>query len=372
MKKVGRQVLFQATTENTPRNGEGTFLRLKDGRIMYLYTKFSGEKWFDHCNANIVAIYSDDEGETWGGERIIIGPNEIAQNHMCPNLVRADDGGIVLVYGEKHDTRRTTIPWCICSYDEGETWTQPVRCTSDEDGYYIKENDHMIKLSTGRIVLPINDHPLITKPDGSIGISSHGKLFFVASDDNGKTWFDLCEHISIPFPETSNTGLQETTVYELADGSLRAFSRTDLYCQYECSSTDQGKSWTTPKPNRFFSSPTAPMLVRDVGDMTVAVFNPIPMYTTRYFTPDGRPTTAHSGKNGWGRTTYVMAVSRDGGREFTELYWLEDDDKEAFCYPAIFDGGDYLLIAYYHANGSGIPLTSSKMIKVMKNELTGY
>jgi len=104
----------------------------------------------------------------------------------------------------------------------------------------------------------------------------------------------------------------------------------------------------------------------------VAVFNPIPMYTTRLFTPDGRPTTAHSGRNGWGRTTFVMAVSRDDGKTFSELYWLEDDDKEAFCYPAIFDGGDYMLVSYYHANGSGIPLTSSKMIKIMKDELTGF
>ena len=372
MKKVGRQVLFMATNETVSRNGEGTFLRLKDGRIMFAYSKFCDEKWYDHSCCNIVAIYSDDEGETWGNERILIGPNENAQNHMCPNLVRAADGSIVLVFGEKHNTRRTTIPWAISSYDEGETWTERVRCTSDEDGYYIKENDHMIKLASGRIIMPINDHPLTKKEDGTIAIGSHGKLFFVASDDHGKTWFDLCQPFDLPYPEVSNTGLQETTVYQLADGTLRAFSRTDLFCQYECTSTDEGRTWTSPKPNRLFSSPTAPMLVRTAGDITVAVFNPIPLYTTRLFTADGRPTSAHSGKNGWGRTTFVMAVSRDGGKAFSELYWLEDDDKEAFCYPAIFDGGDYLLIAYYHANGSGIPLTSAKMTKVMKSELTGY
>lgn len=56
-------------------------------------------------------------------------------------------------------------------------------------------------------------------------------------------------------------------------------------------------------------------------------------------------TTAHFGHNDRGRTTYVMAVSRDGG--------------------------DYLLITYYYANGTGIPLTSTKMIKVTKDELTG-
>ena len=371
MKKVGREVLFQATNENTPRNGEGTFLRLLDGRILYVYSKFQGDAWYDHCCACIVALYSSDEGETWGGERVLVGPREGAINHMCPNLVRMDDGGICLVYGEKSDKTRCSSPYCICSYDEGESWSDPVLCTSNSTGYYVKENDHMIKLSSGRILLPINHHPLEEK-DGAIRIGSHAKLFFVASDDNGKSWFDLCEEISIPFPETSNTGLQETTVCQQRDGTLRAFSRTDLLCQYECSSFDEGKTWTTPKPNRFFSSPDAPMLLRNVGDLIVAVFNPIPKYTTRLFTPDGRPTYANSGTNNWGRNTLVMAVSRDDGKTWPELYYLEDDRDNAFCYPAIFDGGDYMLISYYHSNGTGIPLTSAKKIKVALSELTGY
>ena len=38
MKKVGKEVLFLATKENNPRNGEGTFIRLRDGRIMFAYS----------------------------------------------------------------------------------------------------------------------------------------------------------------------------------------------------------------------------------------------------------------------------------------------------------------------------------------------
>ena len=65
MKKVGREVLFLKTNENNLRNGEGSFVRLDDGRIMFAYTQFLGKSREDHATAQIVAIYSSDEGETW-------------------------------------------------------------------------------------------------------------------------------------------------------------------------------------------------------------------------------------------------------------------------------------------------------------------
>ena len=48
---------------------------------------------------------------------------------------------------------------------------------------------------------------------------------------------------------------------------------------------------------------------------------------------------------------------------------IEDDPKNGYCYPTVFDGGDYLLVGYYHSNGSGVPLNSNKIVKVLKSEL---
>ena len=48
MKTVGKTVLTLPTGEGNPRNGEGTFIRLKDGRIMYTYTRYYGDDWHDH------------------------------------------------------------------------------------------------------------------------------------------------------------------------------------------------------------------------------------------------------------------------------------------------------------------------------------
>ena len=39
MKKIGREVLFLTAGEGNPRNGEGAFIRLSDGRILYAFTR---------------------------------------------------------------------------------------------------------------------------------------------------------------------------------------------------------------------------------------------------------------------------------------------------------------------------------------------
>ena len=72
MKNIGKEVLFLATKENNPRNGEGTFVRLSDGRIMFAYTEYYGVDWDDDAIAHICACFSSDEGETWSKPRVII------------------------------------------------------------------------------------------------------------------------------------------------------------------------------------------------------------------------------------------------------------------------------------------------------------
>ena len=98
---------------------------------------------------------------------------------------------------------------------------------------------------------------------------------------------------------------------------------------------------------------------KKVGKYTVAIFNPVPRI--RVF--------GELYKKGWGRTPYVCAVSLDGGLTFPKCFYLEDDLNESYCYPAIIEGDDYFLIAYYHSNGSGIPLNSLKILKIMYDEL---
>ena len=138
MKKIGHQTLFLTTSEHNPRNGESTFVRLNDGRIMLAYTEYYGTEWYDHAIARINACYSSDEGETWTAPKTIIQKDEAAQNIMSPSLLRLSDGSLGIVYLRKaynDQGELLCMPVFSKSFDEGETWSERVWCT-DEFGYY--------------------------------------------------------------------------------------------------------------------------------------------------------------------------------------------------------------------------------------------
>lgn len=372
MKKIGRRVSLLATGENNPRNGEGTFLRRKDGAILYAYSRYTGDSNGDHAAADIAGILSLDEGETWSDPFLILAHDKASSNYMCPSLLRMGNGDIGLVYLRKYPADETCsvdkrvfgmILDTVCfvrSADEGQTWSEPVSCTTDT-AYDVIENDHAVILRNGRILIPINRHSVWennTKTSGIIRPTGIGRMFFVASDDDGHSWYPLSDIYEITNAPYSNTGLQETAVYEEVSGRLRAFSRTDQLCQYECFSEDYGKTWSDNHPIPFFSSAISPLNIRKAAGYTLAVFNPAPLYTTR------------SLGTLWGRTPFVLAVSEDDGKTFPRLYFLEDDPNNAYCYPAIFDGGDYILVGYYHSNNTGIVLNANVITKVAKTELT--
>lgn len=352
---IGHEVLFLHTDEQTPRNGEGTFLRLKSGAVLFVYTKFSGDDWRDEASADIACLTSFDEGETWKKPRILLYHDETARNLMCPSLIRMNNGDIGLIFLKKMKDGINAVPWFCSSADEGESFSEPKRCISDYDNYFVIENDHAVVLKNARILIPANYHT--KKTDSGLDYDEHGLKVIFASDDNGESWYELCERQDIPFSHRSNTGLQETCVYEMTDGRLRALSRTDMAYQYECFSEDSGKTWSEPEPNRFFSSPDSPLLMKKACGKTLAVFNPIPNYTTR------------DGETAWGRTPLICAVSENDGNDFDRIYFLEDDPENGYCYPAIFDGEDYALIAYYHSDNTEIPLNSLKIKKITLEEL---
>ena len=75
-----------------------------------------------------------------------------------------------------------------------------------------------------------------------------------------------------------------------------------------------------------------------------------------------------------GRAPFLMAVSETDGKghdatAFPDLYYLEDDMDNDYCYPSIIDGQDYILVAYYHSNGREKPLNNLKIIKITQEEI---
>lgn len=355
IKKIGREVLFLHTEDNLPRRGEGTFLRLKNEDIMFAYTSFTGNNWEDECEADIMAVYSSDEGETWTKPSMVLEHSDGATNYMCPSLFRMPNGNVGLLFLRKDGMN--CIPYFTYSSDEGKSFV-PIQRVVDEDSYWVSENDRAVVLDSGRIVLPTNKHIY-----NGCKLDLYGLMQVIASDDCGKSWKLISRPIESPIDrDHCKQGMCETVIYQQKDGRLRAMSRTDVGFQLECYSDDRGESWTNPQPNRFFTSPEAPMMMKRVGEYTVAVFNPIPRFAIR------NDVTSFGGKT-WGRTPLVCAVSDNDGQTFERIYYLETDPENSYCYPAVFDGGDYMLVSYYHSDGQNVPLRSTKMIKIDYTEL---
>lgn len=381
MKKIGKEVCFLQTGEGNPRNGEGTFIRLKDGSILYAFTEYCGNSWEDHAVARISGCHSFDEGETWTERFILFEKDEAAQNIMSTNLIRMNNGDLGMIYLRKEkmpDNGYVCMPVIRRSADEGRSWSGWQFCTG-KDGYYCPFNGSALVLKNGRILMPVSYHGRRADLDNNCLIDpeipeSGPVIKILYSDDDGVTWGEFSQVFSSPYPD--RTGFAEPGIYEHEDGTLWLWFRTVYGFQYQSVSKDRGNTWTAVSPSFYFTSPDAPMIVRKCGDYTVAVHNPIPY---------------HSGcerREYWGspkRTPLVCTVSAKDGKDFSDnclrsdnggmqelesnLFCIEDGPENSYCYPSLFAGEDYFLVAYYHSNGSRICLNCTKIVKVYYSEI---
>ena len=138
MKKIGKQVHFIPAIDNNTRNGEGSFIKLKNGTIMFGYTEFIGESREDEEDARISVIFSDDDGETWTAKKTLFEKSENAVNIMCLSFLRMNNSDIGAFYLEKN-TDGTDKLLFTRSADEGKNWSAPINCLDciSQQDYYI-------------------------------------------------------------------------------------------------------------------------------------------------------------------------------------------------------------------------------------------
>lgn len=327
--------------KGNPRNSEGAFIDLKDGRIMFIYSRFSGDSFHDDAFSNLAVRYSEDEGKSWTEEKIILTREEDnALNIMSVSLMKMKNGDIGLFYGIRKDANDIRL-YLRRSGDEGLTWSKPRLCIPPQ-GYYVINNDRVVRLSDGRIIIPAafhrNGYSSAAEMEG-IRFDFRGEVFFFLSDDEGETWREANSKSVLPYNSHSESGLQEPGLIELENGVLWAWARTDLCFQYEMFSFDRGESWTAPQPSRF-TSPCSPLSMKRIPGTSrlLAVWNPVPDY-------NGRRQLYTAAWNG-GRTPLAAAVSRDDGRTWSDLKILESEPDCGYCYTAIHFGRDFLLLGY--------------------------
>ena len=333
-----------------PRNSEGAFLPLRDGRIMFAYSRYCGESKSDHATAEIAARYSRDNGATWSGKDEIIVRNEGAMNVMSVSLLRLKSGEIALFYLVKNSLSDCR-PVMRRSFDEGRTWSEPKVCITDEIAYYVLNNDRVIQLRDGRLLFAVAKHSF---PDGRFDES--GVVLTYSSDDNGATWRRGKSVLAVRGTDGKQYAAQEPGIVECTDGSVLLWIRTDADRQYFSRSTDRGETWSEPAPSPLVS-PLSPASIKRLptGDL-VAVWND---HGSRPEMKTYRP-SEHKWANGW-RSPLAAALSSDEGRTWRGAKMIEDDPNGWFCYTAIQPLDDGTVLLGYCAYDM---LAHSRLVKV--------
>jgi hypothetical protein len=319
-----------------PRNSEGSFVRLQDGRILFVYTRYNGESWHDHATADLAAIESADDGRTWENPRII--RKNDADNIMSVSLLHLQDGRIALLYLRKSTFAPDRIdcrPWLCFSSDEGASWSEARDILGLPPAYLVINNDRLIQLQSGRLVLPTAWHRYTIT-----GWEPRAIALFFLSDDGGSTWRESKEWV-LP-PSKITTGFQEPGVCQCQDGQLLAYFRTSAGMQYEARSMDDAETWSDPQPSRHFPSPAAPLSMKrhpKTGELFAVWCDHDPRW---HIDPI---------EGSWSRTPLVLARSSDNGASWHSHRMLEQKPDHGYCYTAMLFTEEALLLAYCCGGG---------------------
>ena len=312
---------------NNPRNSEGDFIRLKDDRLLLIYTHFTGGAG-DHAQAHLAGRFSEDGGQSWDAEDVVVIPNEAGRNIMSVSLLRMADGRIAMFYLRK-DSLTDCRPVMRTSDDEAETWSEPAEIIPDSEiGYYVLNNDRVVQLDDGRLVVPLAQHGGI----GLEGWTPNSQILCYYSDDRGQSWK---RGSNAPAPELAAgkpVTTQEPGVVELKDGRLMIWCRTDAGSQYIGYSEDKGDTWSKLEPSNIISplSPATIERIPSTGDLLL-VWN-----DHREIPPSLR------GK----RTPFCIAVSSDEGKTWHNVETLEDNPHGWYCYTAMSFEDDHVVLAH--------------------------
>ena len=342
-----KTLLLLEPSEEAPRNSEGSIIRLKDGRLFLAYSRFTGGSR-DNSTAQIASRISEDNGQSWSDDALLI-DTEGRENVMSVSLLRNDSGEILLFYAVKNG-------WDDCklylrrSKDEMQTLSNRV-CATPHKGYHVVNNDRVVQLSSGRIIVPAAHHPCT---EGTLeNWSRRAIAMCFLSDDGGYSWRRSSGELMAP--ARSASGLQEAGVLVLADGPVYMWMRTDMGYQFESHSEDGADTWSEARPSRI-ASPLSPASIKRVpwGNDLLLVWND---HSGRHPFPPGK------------RTPLCTAVSPDEGHNWEPSRLLEGDPDGWYCYTSITFLNDNVILGYCAGDSKVGGLNRLKLTQVHRSWL---
>ena len=315
------EYIFAPVTENNRRNSEADMIALRDGRLLLAWTEFYTTQGSDWGPARLSAVYSSDQGRTWSG-KFTLQENIGTMNVMEPDFLRLKSGKILFAFARKN-SEADCLPHLRVSTDDARTFLPPRPIPiNPAPSYTGMNNDRMIQLRSGRVVLP-----LWYTTDYRIDPHIRTRVYY--SDNEGRDWKPSRTLVDLP---DSKAGAQEPGVIELRDGRVLMWIRTDKGKIYRAESRDRAETWSTPEPMPL-DSPRSPQSMKRLpnGDILLVWNN----------SPDQRfPLTA--------------AISKDEGRTWTHIRNLDDTPGHTYAYTSIEFLKDRALFTYYSGPPSGI------------------
>jgi len=225
------------------------------------------------------------------------------------------------------------------STDDCKTWSAP-RLIFAPTGVSNINNDHVLRLRSGRIVLPVFHSPTVWAKD------SHWLAFCLYSDDDGQTWLASERKMDM-----ANRGPEEPSIVELKqDGHLLALLRNSLGKIYQARSLDGGRTWSQPAATSL-PAPLSPSLVKRIpttGDLLL-------VWNRNY-----QPGHHHTGE----RTPLNTAISRDDGETWEKIKVIEHTPGGSAAYAAVTFVGNEALVTYYHQQ-KGMSSASDVRLKIV-------
>jgi sialidase-1 len=286
---------------------------------------------------------------------------------MSVSLLRLQNGRIALFNARKdrRDGQLFCMPWVRFSDDEMKSFSRPIPLTI-VPGYYVLNNDRVIQLASGRLVVPLAQHHFrlkprldspCEKPAAQFGMAA--LIRFLFSDDSGHRWCESPTSLFECFPD--GHGLQEPGVFERRDGRIVAWCRAGAFglqktsgFQWRSVSFDGGLTWPRARTWRDFPSPCSPLSIKRIpwsGDL-LAVWND---KSGRFRLPSPRPSS-------WDRTPLVAALSRDDGRTWERHALIEKEPGQGFCYTALHFTPDRRILLAYCCGGKGRSVPASAIV----------
>ena len=298
------------TTPEYTRNSEGDVIELDDGRLLLVYMEFTGDG-SDVAQTRFAAKASSDGGLTWDKHRVITetAPGDV--NVYSPNLIRAQNGDILLFFIRQHNAAPPSIThhaWK--SGDQGKTFAPHAEYAKEQA--YSLCNAVIKRLDSGRLLLPTSQTH--QAGDGPYGHAYAGAVLY--SDDDGLTWEVSESRVQLPM-----RGVMEPHVEQTRDGRVLMVMRSQLGALFTSESTDDGVTWSSPQTSGLRAPESCPELVRipSTGDLLM-IWNNSP------YDPAFR---SHYGK----RSPLTAAVSKDEGKTWEHVRDIEDDPGRAFSNP---------------------------------------